>query len=150
MAPDRCVFCEIVEGSRSQEIVYSDGTVVAFLCEPPATWGHLLVVTREHRPDIWAIAPDEAAATMAAAHLLASVVRDELGATGINLRQNSGTGAGQDVLHFHLHVVPRYEDDTVQPGCVWGAPPWEAPPGGEPERRRVAEAIRRGVATLQA
>ena len=82
---------------------------------------------------------------MGIAQRLARVMRDELGAVGVNLRQNSGARAGQDVFHFHLHVVPRYEDDTVLPGCVWGAPPWEAPAGGEAERRRVANALRRGL-----
>jgi histidine triad (HIT) family protein len=143
-----CPFCEIVAGSRSQEIVYEDDRVVAFLCEPPATWGHLLVVPRAHRRDIWDALRDEAEAVMAAAHLLARVVRDELGAVGVNLRQNSGARAGQDLFHFHLHLVPRYEDDTVQPGCVWGELPWQPPEGGEAERRRVADAIRRGVAVV--
>ena len=141
-----CPFCDIVAGRKHQEILYAGNGVVAFLCEPPATWGHLLVVPREHRRDIWDASRDEATAVMAAAHLLADVVRAELGAVGVNLRQNSGARAGQDVFHFHLHVVPRYEDDTVQPGCVWGEPPWQPPAGGEPERRRVADAIRRGVA----
>jgi histidine triad (HIT) family protein len=103
------------------------------------------VVPREHRRDIWDADRDEAVALMAAAHLRAGVVRDELGAVGVNLRQNSGGRAGQDVFHFHLHLVPRYADDTVQPGCVWGDPPWQPPAGGDEERRRVAEAIRRGV-----
>jgi histidine triad (HIT) family protein len=141
-----CIACRIVAGRLDQEVVYSDELVVAFLCEPPATWGHLLVVPRRHRRDIWEIEPAEARAAMAAAYLLAAVVRDELGATGVNLRQNNGGAAGQDVFHLHLHVVPRYEDDTVLPGCVWGVPPWKPPAGGDEERRRVATAIRRGVA----
>ena len=85
---------------------------------------------------------------MSAAHALARAVRGELGAVGVNLRHNSGSLAGQDVFHFHLHVVPRYEGDTVQPGCVWGAPPWKPPPGGDGERRRVADSIRRALALL--
>ena len=97
---------------------------------------------RAHVRDIWSIEPGQAVTAMAAAQRLAHAMRDELGAVGVNLRQNSGSRAGQDVFHFHLHVVPRYEDDTVQPGCVWGAPPWQPPAGGDAERRRVAEALR--------
>jgi histidine triad (HIT) family protein len=143
---DTCPFCEIARSA--QEVVYEDDLVVAFLCEPPATWGHLLIVPREYREDIWSIEAEEAAAVMSAAHGLAAVLREALGAEGVNLRQNSGSRSGQDVFHFHLHLVPRYEDDTVQPGCLWGVPGWEPPPGGEAERRRVADAIRRGVAAL--
>jgi histidine triad (HIT) family protein len=141
-----CVFCEIVAGRKAQEIVYADETVVGFLCEPPATWGHMLVVPRVHRADIWQIQADEAAAAFVAARLLSEVVRDELNAVGVNLRQNNGSKAGQDVFHFHLHVVPRYPHDRLLPGCVWGIPPWEPPTGGNEERARVADAIRRGVA----
>lgn len=141
-----CPFCQVVAGRRGHEIVYVDRTVAAFLCEPPATWGHLLVVPRTHRVTIWDAAPEEAAATILAARLLARVLRDELGAVGIHLRQNSGVRAGQDVPHFHVHVIPRYEGDTILPGCVWGVPPWQPPSGGDAERGRVADAVRRGVA----
>lgn len=141
-----CPFCEIVAGEREQEVVYADETAVAFLCEPPAAWGHVLVVPRTHRADVWEITREEAEAATAAAHLLARVLRDELGATGVNLRQNSGHAAGQDVFHFHLHVVPRYPGDGMGRACVWGAPPWQPPAGGDAERQRVADAIRRGVA----
>jgi histidine triad (HIT) family protein len=143
---EACVFCEISVGQIDQEVVYADDRVIAFLCEPPATWGHTLVIPRAHRPDIWTVEPSEAQAAMALAQRLAHVMRDELGAVGVNLRQNSGSRAGQDVFHFHLHVVPRYEDDTVLPGCVWGKPPWESPAGGDAERRRVARTIRAGLA----
>lgn len=88
---------------------------------------------------------EEAAAAITAAGLLAQVMRDELGAVGVNLRQNTGSKAGQDVFHFHLHVIPRYENDTVLPGCVWGVPPWEPPPEGVEERQRVAAVLRSGA-----
>ena len=82
---------------------------------------------------------------MRVAQLLARILRDELGAVGVNRRQNSGPRAGQDAGHFHVHAVARYEDDTVLPGCVWWMSPWQAPQGGDTARLRVAETIRRGV-----
>lgn len=142
-----CVFCEILARRRAQEIVYEDDTVAAFLCEPPATWGHVLVVPRAHRTDIWSIPADEVASVIRVAQVLSGIARSELGAVGVNLRQNNGAKAGQDVFHFHMHVVPRYEDDTLLPGCVWGMPPWAPPSGGDDERRRVAETLRRGFST---
>jgi histidine triad (HIT) family protein len=137
-----CRFCEILDGRRQQEIVASRGDVVAFLCEPPATQGHTLIVPRRHRRDIWDIEPDEMTEAVVLAHRLAQAMRDGLGAAGINLRQNSGEMAGQDVFHFHLHVVPRFPGDTVLPGCVWGIPPWRPPPNDPAERRRIADALR--------
>jgi histidine triad (HIT) family protein len=141
---DDCPFCEIVAGRR-EELVHSDETVAAFLCDPPATPGHTLVVPRVHRTDIWDVTSAEAGAAVELARRLAEAMRDRLGATGVNLRQNSGARAGQDVFHFHLHVVPRYEDDTVLPGCVWGMPPWEPPANGAEERRRLATALRHAL-----
>ena len=143
-----CPFCEIVSGRAGDEVLYANETVVAFLCEPPATWGHTLIVPRLHRADLWEVEEQELTDAMKVAQRLAHVMRDDLGATGINLRQNSGSRAGQDVFHFHLHVVPRYEDDTVLPGCVWGMSPWTPPAGGDEERTRVASVLRNGLGAL--
>jgi histidine triad (HIT) family protein len=139
-----CPFCEIVAGRRD-ELMYANETVAAFLCDPPATSGHTLIVPRLHRADIWDVTREEAADAVELARRLAEVMRDRLGATGVNLRQNSGADAGQDVFHFHLHVVPRYEGDTVLPGCVWGMPPWQPPPNGPAERQRLAATLRDGL-----
>lgn len=75
---ENCAFCEIVVGGREQEIVAANADVVAFLCEPPATWGHTLIVPRAHRRDIWTVGPMEAAASIELAQRLARVMRDEL------------------------------------------------------------------------
>jgi histidine triad (HIT) family protein len=143
---NECPFCAIVAGRLDQQVVAADGEVVAFLCNPPATQGHTLIVPRRHRTDIWDVEPDELARMTELARRLAAAMREHLGAVGVNLRQNSGARAGQDVFHVHLHVVPRYEDDTVQPGCVWGAPPWQPPPNSAHERGRIADALRDGLA----
>lgn len=120
------VFCQIAAGDLPSWIVMSNEHVVAFLDKKPATRGHMLIVTREHRRDLWALLPNEATAAMSAARQLAHAARSALGATGMNLKQNNGEEAGQDVFHFHLHVIPRYPDDTVLPGCVWGIPRGES------------------------
>jgi len=139
-----CPFCEIADGRR-EELVFADDTIAAFLCDPPATSGHTLIVPRNHRADLWDVEPAELAAAAQLARRLAFAMRKRLGATGVNLRQNSGAHAGQDVFHFHLHVVPRYENDTVQPGCVWGAPPWELPRNDHAERRRLTAILSAGL-----
>jgi histidine triad (HIT) family protein len=145
-----CPFCEIAAGRMESDVVCEDDYVVCFLDRSPATPGHVLVVSRKHRRDIWEITPEEGAAAFGAARLLAEVARNDLGAAGVNLKQNNGSKAGQDVFHFHLHVVPRYTNDTVLPGCVWGVPPWEPPTSDDEERRHIAETIRRGIAARSA
>jgi diadenosine tetraphosphate (Ap4A) HIT family hydrolase len=94
-----------------------------------------------HRQAIWTVEPAEARAAMDLAQRLAHVMRDDLGAVGVN--QNSGSRAGQDVFHFHVHVVPRYEEDTVVPferQAELCHDPTEDPPSAEVE---VASAVQR-------
>lgn len=141
MSP-HCPFCEVINGQRHQEIVYSSESAIAFLCEPPAVWGHILVVPRRHVTDIWAIELSELSAITAAAKPLADALRSAVDADGISLRQNSGDASGQDVFHFHLHVIPRRNGDVLGRACVWGVPPWTPPEGGDKERAEVAAAIR--------
>jgi diadenosine tetraphosphate (Ap4A) HIT family hydrolase len=145
-AAQHCPFCEIIIGQRHQEIVYTSDEAAAFLCEPPAVWGHILVVPRRHVTDIWGIELSELSAITAAAKRLADALRIALAADGISLRQNSGDASGQDVFHFHLHVIPRYEGDVLGRACSWGVPPWTPPEGGEKERKRIAAAIRHALA----
>ena len=78
---------------------------------------------------------------MRIARRVAKAQRDGLEAVGVNLKQNNGARAGQDVFHFHMHVIPRYEDDTVLTGCVWGVDPWKPPRNSTLDRREVARAI---------
>jgi diadenosine tetraphosphate (Ap4A) HIT family hydrolase len=141
-----CPFCQIIAGERHQEIVYADASVVAFLCEPPAAWGHVLVVPRRHVGDVWGIEESELIEVTSAARKVAHSLRSAVGADGVSLRQNSGDGSGQDVSHFHLHVVPRHHGDPLGPACVWGIAPWRPPEGGDVKRRQVADAIREALA----
>ena len=48
---------------------------------------------------------------MVLAKKLTSQIKEKLGADGFNLVQNNGEVAGQTVMHFHLHLIPRYEND---------------------------------------
>lgn len=141
----RCPFCEVINGQRHQEVVYDSEAAVAFLCEPPAIWGHILVVPRRHVTDIWAIELLELSAITATAKRLADALRIAVDADGISLRQNSGDASGQDVSHFHLHVIPRHNGDALGRACVWGVPPWRPPEGGDTKRVEVAEAIREAL-----
>jgi histidine triad (HIT) family protein len=142
----RCPFCEIVAGERDQPVVHEGDRCMAFLCEPPAAWGHVLVVPRAHAADLWAVESETFAELAETARRLAFALRSGLAAEGVNLRANSGGAAGQDVFHLHLHVIPRYAGDSLGRACVWGAPPWRPPEGGDAKRAEVAAALRDALA----
>jgi histidine triad (HIT) family protein len=134
-----CVFCEIVARRLPARFLYADDAVVSFLDIAPATVGHALVISRAHRRDLWEIDDDEYVAVSLVARKVARAIRDVLAAPGMWLHHVSGAAAGQDVFHYHLHLIPRYDDDAVQPG--WGAPPWHAPGVSEAELDGIAARV---------
>jgi histidine triad (HIT) family protein len=109
-----CLFCQIVAGEESATIVDADERTVSFMDIHPVTRGHALVVPRIHSRDIHDIDPEDLAAVTRAAQRLAVRARDALGADGVNLLNFSGRAAWQTQFHFHLHVIPRYEDDPLR------------------------------------
>jgi histidine triad (HIT) family protein len=118
-----CVFCRIAAGELPARIVYDDSLVLAFLDAAPATPGHTLVVPRAHRRDLFDIADDELAQVVLAARRIAVAIREALGVPGVKLHQVSGADAGQDVFHFHLHVIPRFEGDPFKIEANWKEAP---------------------------
>ncbi|MGA8218309.1 MAG: HIT family protein [Solirubrobacterales bacterium] len=134
MAED-CLFCGIVEGSIPSQTIDSDERTVAFMDINPATRGHALVVPRNHSADLLEIGPDDLSAAILAAQRLARRMKQVLGADGINLINSYGSAAWQTVFHFHIHVVPRYEDDPLKL-------PWIPEPGDSGEIAATAALMR--------
>jgi histidine triad (HIT) family protein len=135
MPPDPdCLFCKIVAGDIPGTKVAEDERTVAFMDINPATRGHLLVVPREHATDLLEIAPDDLAAVVAAGQRMARLVKERLGADGVNLLNSCGSAAWQTVFHFHLHVIPRYDDDPLRL-------PWVPGPGDADEIAAAAREL---------
>ncbi|HEX2086610.1 MAG TPA: HIT domain-containing protein [Solirubrobacteraceae bacterium] len=128
--PD-CLFCKIVAGELPATVVDSDDRTVSFMDINPATKGHALVVPRDHTADLLAIGEEDLDAVMRAAQRLARRAKERLGADGINLLNSCGRAAWQTVYHFHVHVVPRYDDDPLEL-------PWTPKPGDEDEIKAAA------------
>jgi histidine triad (HIT) family protein len=124
MATD-CLFCGIVAGDVPGQIVDSDEYTVAFMDINPATRGHALVVPRNHSADLMEISDEDLNYTMLAARRLAGRIREVLEPAGFNLLNSCGSAAWQTVFHFHIHVIPRYDDDPLKL-------PW-IPHGGDAE-----------------
>jgi histidine triad (HIT) family protein len=108
-----CVFCQIVAGETEAFVVASGPTAVAFLDIAPLARGHTLVVPTRHVADLLDggadVLREVAPVVEEAAHLLVG----RLGAEGLNLFQSTGTAAGQEVPHFHVHLIPRWRNDGV-------------------------------------
>src|SRR5919202_415849 len=130
-----CLFCKIVAGEIPATRVHEDERTVAFMDINPATRGHLLVVPRNHARDLLEVDADDLAAVAQAAQRLTRTVQERLGADGVNLLNSCGAAAWQTVFHFHVHVIPRYDDDPLRL-------PWKPEPGDEDEIAAAAAALR--------
>lgn len=135
MAEPDCLFCGIVAGSIPSETIDANERTVSFMDVNPATAGHALVVPRVHSKDLLEIGTEDLSATVLTAQRLAERMKDALGADGVNLINACGQAAWQTVFHFHIHVVPRYEDDPLKL-------PWIPEAGDSNEVAQIANKLR--------
>lgn len=120
MVKDDCIFCKLANGVFKTASIYEDEEFNVILDNGPASYGHALVIPKQHFDNVYTM--DEA--TGGKAYVLASkaakVMKNELECDGINILQNNEEAAGQTVFHFHMHVIPRYKNDTVNLGWTPG------------------------------
>ena len=112
--PAHCIFCDLIAGAAEVSVCYEDATAIAFMDIQPVNNGHVLVATREHHATLADVPQDVAMHLFGVALQLAPVIRKITGAQGLNIIVNSGAAAGQDVLHYHVHVIPRYKGDGFE------------------------------------
>lgn len=111
MVQENCIFCKIANGEIPTRTVYEDEEFRAILDMGPATKGHTLILPKSHAADLYELPEETAAKVLPVAKRVAALLKEKLGCDGLNLVQNNGELAGQTVMHFHLHVIPRYEND---------------------------------------
>jgi diadenosine tetraphosphate (Ap4A) HIT family hydrolase len=109
---DSCIFCRIIDGREAASVVYRDNLVTAFMDILPVNTGHLLVVPNQHSPDLAGLDDSAGARMFGVAMRLGGALRNSgVKCEGVNLYLADGRAAGQEVLHVHLHVLPRYAGD---------------------------------------
>lgn len=107
-----CIFCDILAGQKPAYFVHRDDLCAAFMDNHPVNPGHVLVVPIQHAAMLADVDEDTAG------HLLKVALRVEVAirssgiqCEGVNLYLADGRTAGQEVMHVHLHVIPRYSGD---------------------------------------
>ena len=106
-----CIFCKIANGEIPSNTIFENDDFRVILDNGPATKGHALVLPKKHYADLFEIPEETLAGAVKVAKTVAATMKDKLGYDGVNLVQNNGAAAGQSVLHFHLHIIPRYKND---------------------------------------
>ena len=117
MIKDDCIFCKLANGVFPTNKIYEDDDFTVILDISPANLGHSLIIPKQHYDNLFELEDELAAKVMPLAKRIAAVIKEELGADGINTVQNNGIAAGQTVYHFHTHIIPRYDNDGV--GLGW-------------------------------
>lgn len=108
---DDCIFCKLANGVFETNVIYEDDTFTVILDASPANPGHALILPKEHYQDVFDIDEEVVGKAMKLAKRVATRMSDVLKCDGVNIIQNNKEAAGQSVLHYHLHVIPRYVDD---------------------------------------
>ena len=109
-----CIFCRIVAGDAPASYVYEDEQLVAFMDTRPVNQGHTLVVPRAHAERIANLDTSTGGHLFAVAMSLNQAVQRAVGSDGINLQLADGEAAGQEISHFHLHIIPRFRGDRFR------------------------------------
>ena len=109
-----CIFCDIIEGRAPAEAVFEDDDTLAFMDINPANPGHTLVIPRRHVRNVYDLDDETAAAVMRTSVRVANAVRAALQPDGMNLVQSNERAGGQEIFHFHVHIIPRWYGDGLR------------------------------------
>ncbi|MCD8197487.1 MAG: HIT family protein [Lachnospiraceae bacterium] len=130
-----CIFCKIANGEIPSTTLYEDEDFRVILDMGPAARGHALLLPKEHYASLFELDDTVASKALVTAKKIAARMKEALGADGFNLVQNNGEAAGQTVMHFHIHLIPRYENDRA--GILWT--PGSTTPEEMEEIRRLVQ-----------
>lgn len=114
MKDSNCIFCKIANGEIPSYTLYEDDMFRVIFDLSPASKGHALVLPKEHFRNLFDIEEKYAKEAMLVAKKVTAAMKEVLGCDGFNVLQNNEEVAGQTVFHFHMHLIPRYENDNLK------------------------------------
>ena len=117
MKDENCIFCKLANGEIPTSTLYEDEDFRVILDANPASKGHALIIPKEHYANLYELDDELASKVLVLAKKMITKLAGILECDGYNLVQNNGETAGQTVVHFHLHLIPRYKGDAV--GIGW-------------------------------
>lgn len=109
-----CIFCKIINQEIPSYKIYEDDSFLAFLDISQATIGHTLVIPKMHFDNLLTLNEKIAQAIFPLVTNLTKALAKALNTNDFNIINNCGKIAGQTVNHFHIHIIPRYENDNLK------------------------------------
>lgn len=110
-----CIFCKIVQGNVPAKMIRQNERAMAFLDAFPLAAGHALVVPKAHYAKVQDMSKEDSEAVFALAHEIVEKVESAVDADASLIAVHNGRGAGQEVPHVHVHIIPRKAGDGAGP-----------------------------------
>lgn len=133
-----CIFCKIIAGDIPSTTVYEDSDFKAIMDISPAAKGHVIILAKKHYANLFELDNEVASKALSVARKIAKAQMEEFHCDGVNLLQNNGEAAGQTIFHFHIHVIPRYNNDDLNI-------PWEHLNYADGEAADIAAALAKRI-----
>ena len=108
-----CIFCKIINKEIPSSIVYEDNDVIAILDISQQTKGHTLIIPKKHVENIFELDETLSEKLFNVTVKVTKLLKEKLHFQNVNILNNNGKLAGQSVNHFHIHIIPQYENDHL-------------------------------------
>ena len=131
---EHCVFCAIINKDEQASIVFENDFLISFMDRYPLNRGHLLVIPKQHYQYLTDMENNDVAQLFEIVNMLSKHVWKIVNADGLNISQSNGLAASQDIFHVHVHIIPRFVNDSVE--------------GSWPTRKTFTEKELQDIATL--
>jgi histidine triad (HIT) family protein len=141
-----CIFCRIVDGQAPTSTVFDDEGVLAFMDLNPVRPGHVLVIPKAHRAQIWEMRDAEFASVYRHLPTLVRALARAMQADAVDVLNLNGPAGGQTVFHVHVHLIPihRHDSPVRRDGKSVGFS-FEQHPAARDELDRLAQQIRQAI-----
>ena len=111
---ENCIFCKIANGEIPSATVYEDEAFRAIMDIAPANKGHVILLPKKHSANLFEAEDETLREALLVVKRVSNAMMKALHCDGLNVVQNNGEAAGQTVFHLHLHMIPRFKEDTVK------------------------------------
>lgn len=111
MKDENCIFCKLANGDIPTYALYENEDFKVIFDAGPATLGHALILPKSHAENVFEMDDELLGKAHVLAKQMAAVLMEVFEADGINILQNNYPAAGQSVFHYHIHLIPRKEND---------------------------------------
>lgn len=109
---NNCPFCS---AESERDLIASSSLSIAFFDGFPVSPGHALIIPKRHISSFFDLSKEEQLDLLNLTDRVKRIVEERYNPDGFNIGINVGEAAGQSIFHVHLHLIPRYKGDVVNP-----------------------------------